>query len=74
MNAHQIIHVCWLRRCLRAQWQIVELFERIKAEMAEVAPRLGAKLKPKRYRLVYCDEAESCGILPTANEVVRERR
>ena len=74
MNAHELIHVCSLRLCLRAQWEIVELFERIKAEVEKVAPRLGAELKPKCYRLGYCDEAESCGIFPTATEVTRERR
>jgi len=74
MNARELIHVCSLRLCLRAQWEIVELFERIKAEVERVAPRLGAELKPKCYRLGYCDEAESCGIFPTATQVVGERR
>ena len=74
MNARELIHVCSLRLCLRAQWEIVELFERVKAEVEKVAPRLGAELKPKCYRLGYCDEAESCGIFPTAAEVVRERK
>ena len=69
MNARELIHVCSLRLCLRAQWEIVALFERVKAEVERVAPRLGAELKPKCYRLGYCDEAESCGIFPTAKEV-----
>jgi thymidylate synthase (FAD) len=69
MNARELIHVCELRLCLRAQWEIVELFERVKAEVEKVAPRLGAELKPKCYRLGYCDEAESCGIFPTLDEL-----
>ncbi|MBE0415868.1 MAG: FAD-dependent thymidylate synthase [Dehalococcoidia bacterium] len=74
MNARELIHVCELRLCLRAQWEIVELFEKVKAEVERVAPRLGVELKPKCYRLGYCDEAQSCGIFPTAKEVVGERR
>lgn len=69
MNARELIHVCSLRLCLKAQWEIVELFEKIKAEVEKVAPRLGAELKAKCYRLGYCDEAESCGIFPTAAEI-----
>ncbi len=73
MNARELLHVCSLRLCLRAQWEIVELFEKVKAEVERVAPRLGVELKPKCYRLGYCDEAESCGIFPTAKEVVAEK-
>lgn len=64
MNARELIHACSLRLCLRAQWEILELFEKIKAEVEKVAPRIGAELKPKCYRLGYCDERESCGIFP----------
>jgi len=64
MNARELIHACSLRLCLRAQWEILELFERIKTEVEKVAPRIGAELKPKCYRLRYCDERESCGIFP----------
>ena len=73
MNARELMHVCSLRLCLRAQWEIVELFERVKAEVAKVAPRIAAELKPKCYRLGYCDEAESCGIFPTAIEMGEKR-
>jgi len=65
MNARELLHACSLRLCLRAQWEIVELFERIKSEVKKVAPYIGAELKPKCYRLGYCDERESCGIFPT---------
>jgi len=73
MNGRELIHVCSLRLCLRAQWEIVELFEKVKAEVQRVAPRLGAELKPKCYRLGYCDEAESCGIFPTAAELAEKK-
>ena len=69
MNARELIHVCSLRLCLKAQWEIIDLFEKVKAEVEKVAPRLGAELKAKCYRLGYCVEAESCGIFPTAAEI-----
>lgn len=69
MNARELLHSCSLRLCLRAQWEIVELFESIKAEVEKVAPHLGTELKPKCYRLGYCDERESCGIFPTKSEL-----
>ena len=65
MNARELLHACSLRLCLRAQWEIVQLFERIKSEVEKVASFLGAELKPKCYRLDFCDERESCGIFPT---------
>jgi len=64
MNARELIHTCSLRLCLRAQWEIIGLFEKIKAEVEKVAPLIGAELKPKCYRLGYCDERESCGLFP----------
>lgn len=69
MNARELLHACSLRLCLRAQWEIVELFEWIKLEVEKVAPYLGAELKPKCYRLGYCDERQSCGIFPTKTEL-----
>jgi thymidylate synthase (FAD) len=73
MNARELIHVCSLRLCLKSQWEIVELFEKIRVEIEKVAPRIGAELKPKCYRLGYCDEAESCGIFPTAAEITARK-
>ena len=65
MNARELIHACSLRLCERAQWEIRELFERIKTEVEKVAPFIGAELKPKCYDLGYCNERESCGLFPT---------
>jgi len=68
MNARELLHACSLRLCLRSQWEIRELFERIKEEVAKVAPTLGEQLVAKCYRLGYCDELESCGLFPTREE------
>jgi len=72
MNARELLHAASLRLCLKAQWEIVQLFERIKIEVQKVSPRLGAELKPKCYRLGYCDEGESCGLLPTLDLNLRD--
>ena len=47
MNARELIHASSLRLCSRAQWEIVELFEKIKAEIGKVSPLIAAELKPK---------------------------
>ncbi|MBI2916464.1 MAG: FAD-dependent thymidylate synthase [Chloroflexi bacterium] len=67
MNARELMHAASVRLCLRAQWEIVHLFEQIKIEVDKVAPRIGAELKPKCFMQGYCDEAETCGLLPTLN-------
>lgn len=72
MNARELMHAASLRLCLRAQWEIVQLFEAIKTEVSRVAPLIGAELKPKCYSLGYCDERESCGLMPTTKEVGKE--
>lgn len=72
MNARELMHACSLRLCLRAQWEIVELFEQVKAEVEKVAPRVAAELKPKCYHLGYCDETQSCGLFPTRAELAEK--
>jgi len=68
MNARELMLATSLRLCLKAQWEIIELFEQIKAEVTKVAPFIGGELKAKCYRLGYCDEKESCGLFPTKAE------
>jgi len=69
MNARELIHVCSLRLCQRAQWEIQALFAKVKEEVAKVAPRIAAEFEPKCYRMGYCDERESCGLFPTREGV-----
>lgn len=69
MNARELVHVCSLRLCQRAQWEIQALFAMVKEEVAKVAPRIAAELKPKCYRMGYCDERESCGLFPVKEEI-----
>jgi len=73
MNARELMHACSLRLCLKAQWEIVELFQRIKEEVKKVAPRIGAELNPKCYNLGYCNERETCGLFPTLEHASKKR-
>jgi len=75
-NFRNLIHVCSLRLCKRAQWEIRELFERIVDVLSgEGAPAdhrwMSSFLSPKCRQLGYCDEgARSCGAMPKKEEVL----
>ncbi len=64
MNLRELMHAVGLRTCVRAQWEIRELFEAVRRAVIEVEPFLGAFLQVKCERLGYCDERESCGRYP----------
>ena len=64
MNARELMHVCSVRLCLRAQWEIRGLFEQIREEVRKVAPVIGDALQIKCITSGFCDERESCGIRP----------
>lgn len=71
MNARELITAAGVRLCLKAQWEIIQLFEALKAEVRKVAPRIGEELRPKCYKMGYCDEPHSCGLFPTLNETAK---
>ena len=73
MNARELLHAASLRLCPRSQWEIAELFERTKAEVKRVAPTIGEELRPKCYKLTYCDEPKSCGLFPTLKETAKAK-
>ncbi len=64
MNARELMHVCAIRLCPRAQWEIRRIFTMAKREVARVAPLYAEHLQPKCVASGYCDEDESCGIRP----------
>ncbi|MHA1712392.1 MAG: FAD-dependent thymidylate synthase [Candidatus Freyarchaeota archaeon] len=72
MNARELIHASHLRLCQRAQWEIRELFERIKACVEEVSPLFASYLVPQCEYLGYCPEGSlGCGKMPTKEEVLK---
>lgn len=64
MNLRELIHAVGLRTCVRAQWEIQELFARVAEAVQAVDPFLGSFLVTKCERLGYCDERETCGRYP----------
>ncbi len=72
MNFRELATVCQVRLCNRAQWEIRELFAKIRAEV-KVVPELSglaAYLQPKCAVLGYCPEDKSCGAYETKDEVL----
>jgi thymidylate synthase (FAD) len=74
VNIRELIHICELRLCPRAQWEIHQLFLKVTAEVVKVAPFLKRHLVPKCLRMGYCDEPESCGIMPHWRELQAQGR
>ncbi len=72
MNARELMHASSIRLCMRAQWEIRELFELLKAEVQKVAPSIGNTFQIKCVLLGYCDEKETCGIRPLKRDVIGE--
>lgn len=70
MNFREIYQVCQIRLCTRAQWEIRELFWKVKAEIKEVPGMAGLSeyLMPKCKVLGYCPESKSCGMMPSKTE------
>lgn len=74
-NLRALIHMCDLRLCTLAQWEIQVLFREIKREVRQASPFLASFLHPKCVALGYCDERnnedEHCKIRPHKNTVMR---
>lgn len=69
VNLRELIHLCNLRLCTRAQKEIRELFSLIKAEVVSVQPRLAKYLVPTCEINGICFEDKCCGRKPTIKEV-----
>ncbi len=64
MNARELLHFFGLRCCLRAQWEIRELANRMLLEVKRVAPVIFEKAGPRCVSLGYCPEGKfTCGKL-----------
>lgn len=64
MNLRELMHASALRLCTKAQWEIRELFTKIKERVGQVDNFLANFLNPKCISLGYCPEEESCGLTP----------
>ena len=69
VNFRELIHLCNLRLCTRAQKEIRDLFGLIVKEVKEVDERLASYLVPSCEVHNMCFEAKCCGRKPRVNEV-----
>lgn len=72
-NLRNLLHVCHVRLCSRAQWEIRELIARCREVMAPQFPPIArfcvVKCHPEA--MGYCDEgARTCGFRPLKEDVV----
>ncbi len=71
MNFRELYQASQIRLCTRAQWEIRELFWRVKNEIKKVPQLAGLSeyLVPICQILGYCPEKKSCGMMPTKDEI-----
>lgn len=58
VNFAEMLHICDLRLCVRAQWEIRKMVALMRAEIKRVLPEIAVFLQPKcgENRMGYCDE------------------
>jgi thymidylate synthase (FAD) len=61
VNFAEMLHICDLRLCVRAQWEIRRMVAMMRAEIKRVLPEIAVFLQPKcgENRMGYCDESLS---------------
>lgn len=69
LNFRELIHICNLRLCTRAQLEIRQLFQAIKKEVENYNSELAELLVPSCEVQGMCYEAKSCGRKPKVSEV-----
>lgn len=69
VNLRELIHMCNLRLCTRAQKEIRDLFTLIKKQVEQVQPELATYLVPQCEINDICFEDKCCGRKPTIKEV-----
>lgn len=68
-NLRELMHICNLRLCTRAQKEIRELVKRMRDELVEVEPFLDKYLQPKCEQLGFCTEHQCCGRKPKLDTI-----
>ena len=70
INLRELMHVCNLRLCTRAQKPIRTLFYEIVKEVKNNNEKLASLLMPTCKVAGYCPEHKGCGLKPTKEEVL----
>lgn len=60
-NLRNLIHICELRLCSRAQWEVRAVYRDIAAEVIKALPIMKDYLVPQCERQGYCTELKCCG-------------
>ena len=72
MNLRELIHFMNERLCIRAQWEIRELAEKMRDEVINIFPELKPYLVPKcesHAVMPYCTEHNGCGKHPKLKDI-----
>lgn len=72
LNFRELIHICNLRLCTRAQKEIRDLFSLIVQEVKQVDERLASYLVPQCEVQGFCTEHNCCGRKPRLSELVKK--
>lgn len=70
VNLRELIHLCGLRLCTRAQLPIRQMVKAMRDELVEKEPWLDKYLQPKCVRLGFCEEDNCCGRKPTLEQLL----
>ena len=60
LNAREILHICNLRNCNRAQWEIRYLSQKILRALRGIEPEFFARFGPSCYTFGVCPEGRLC--------------
>ena len=74
VNFRELIHMCNLRLCTRAQKEIRDLHKLMKDEVKEVDERLASYLVSQCEVHNICFEAKCCGRKPTIDEILQNEK
>lgn len=69
LNYRELIHICNLRLCTRAQLEIRNLFKDIVKEVEKTEPRLAEYLVPTCEKQGFCTEHQCCGRKPRLEDI-----
>jgi thymidylate synthase (FAD) len=74
VNLRELIHICGLRLCTLAQWEIRSLFKKVRKEVMAVSPFFGRMLVPHCVHEGFCNELNNqdghCRIRPPLTKAI----
>lgn len=74
VNLRELIHICGLRLCTLAQWEIRRLFKKVRKEVMDASPFFGRMLVPHCVHEGFCNELNNmdghCRIRPPLHRAI----